>query len=79
VAGPFRFGGGIRITGFRVDRVTESGSFFALNVGLLARVSVDLVPFSAPQPSEFALFLFVSGNADALGVVGVVGGAGVRL
>ncbi|MGH7439886.1 MAG: hypothetical protein ACRENE_29715 [Polyangiaceae bacterium] len=80
VAGPFRFGGGIRNTLFRVDRVTESGGgLYALDLGLLGRVSIDLVPFSPVQSSEFAFFLFVNGSADLTGVLGVAGGAGVRL
>jgi len=73
-----RFGGGTRLGGLSVQRVTTSGSIGSGSIGVFGRLSFDLVPLD--DEWNGAVFLVAKASVDEVGggLYGATIGAGVR-
>jgi len=76
--GRVRLGGGARIGGFNVQRVTTGSGMFSLAIGAYSRVSYDVLAFDDAR--NHALFVIVKGSGDVVGgaILGASLGIGVR-
>lgn len=75
--GRFRGGAGARFGAIGIDRVTRRAALEALDAGLFARASLDLIPF---HEGRSAFFLVGKASVDTVGTTlfGASVGLGVR-